>query len=193
MFHKIAIFTTILTALALVSPIFAVTWDGGHHTFDSGLIDEVAMINAATADITGGYIGILWTYDACSAIIDGGYVGSLGPFDNSVIDIYSGNVDSVNANESSQINIYGGEIEYINTRADGGIITLHSIDYEWDPEGAPYGLGGLLTGYWLTSGDSFSIEVTPHDYQYLHFVPEPGAISFALIGTLILFRRRKSK
>ena len=38
-------------------------WDGGYHEFSEGLEGEIDMINGATADITGGEIGMLLCWD----------------------------------------------------------------------------------------------------------------------------------
>ena len=192
MLKKTTLFVAILTALIVATPTHALTWDTGYHLFDSGSENEVYMINAATADITGGYIGILALYDTCSATLDGGSIDNLSPFGTSIIDIYSGSVYSLHANDSSQVNVYGCDITSLNTDENSGTISLYTTDYQWDPTGGPGG-SGLLTGYWLLSGDSFSIELLfPEDYQYLNFIPEPRVISFALIGTLILIRPRRN-
>ena len=43
-----------------------IIWDSGHHEFSEGFEGEVWMLNDATADITGGYIGNLLCYDISS-------------------------------------------------------------------------------------------------------------------------------
>ena len=192
MLKKATLFAAILTALILTSPTHALTWDGGYHLFDSGSEGEVYMINAATADITGGYIAALVLYDACSATIDGGSLGSARAFGASSFDIYSCSMITLHGDDSSHLNIYGGIIEELDPE-DNNTTTLYVKNYNWDPDGGNWN-GGLITGTWFDSGESFSIElVSVGDFNYLTFVPEPGSISLVLLGSLILIKRKNKK
>ncbi|MCD6296830.1 MAG: hypothetical protein J7M30_06720 [Deltaproteobacteria bacterium] len=190
MFHKTAISVIALIALILTNPTHAITWDGGYHLFDSGFEDEVGMINAATADITGGYIAALVLYDICSATIDGGSLGNSRAFGASSFDIYSGSIVTLHGDDSSHLNIYGGFIEELDPE-DDNTTNLYVESYNWDPDGGNWN-GGLITGIWFDSGESFSIElVSEGDFNYLTFVPEPGSISLILPGSLVLIKRKQ--
>jgi len=191
MFHKTTLLVTVLTALILTSPTHALTWDGSYHLFDSGFEDELFMINAATADFTGGEVVFLLMYDNCQAdVYDDATLALIKPFESATVDIHGGTVTSIFALDSSVMNIFRCSLRDI-TADNSSIINLYvENDYDYDPNGGIYG-HGLLTGTWFNTTDDFSISLSTYAYDHINFVPEPCSLFTVLLGGIFLSRRKK--
>jgi len=66
-------------------------WNSGHHEFAGGNEGEIRMYNDATADITGGGIGALLSYDTSMlGIYNASTISLLRPSNSSIINIHGG-------------------------------------------------------------------------------------------------------
>jgi hypothetical protein len=205
---------TFILALVLILCVCNVqaeiTWDGGHHIFSEGSEDYVYMYNEASADIIGGDIGELYMYDFTESDITGGHIGALlcddssyayihdsgsisliRPNHSSVVDIYDGTINDVLAIGSSITNIYGGSLYILDAR-ESSIVNLYTIVYDFDPSGGFYG-AGLLTGEWIGSGASFSINFDEGTIDHVNFVPEPGTVCLFSFGGLVIYHLRRKR
>jgi len=189
---------TIITVLLVVGvcnvpSLYAeLLWDGGYHEFSEGFEGEIDMINGATANIVGGEIGMLLCWDTSSVFVyEPSEISLIKPFNSATVNIYGGSINDVFAVGSSNTNIYNGDINMLEA-ANSSIITLYVESYEFDPQGGFFQCG-LLTGNWLESGNTFSIELeTENTINHINFVPEPATLAFFLTG-MLLFQSRKRK
>ena len=163
-------------------------WDGGYHEFSEGFEAEIEMINGATADITGGEIGILACWDSTSVFVyEPSEIGLLRPADSSIANVYGGTINHLFALNLSETRIYGGNINGIDPD-DSSIIYLYTDNYAFDPTGGIRD-GGLLAGEWFGTGEAFSISLDDvGDIKHITFVPEPCTFYFVTIGGLFLYR-----
>ena len=177
-----AIITTLIVFLMVgicnVPALYAdLLWDGGYHEFSEGFEGEIDMINGATADITGGGIGILRSFDTTEVFVyEPSEISLLKPFDSSIANVYGGTVNHLFTVGSSTTNIYGGQFPNGIDAVDLSVVTLYIESYEFDPTGGRFN-DGLITGTWLSTGESFTIELGGADsINHINFVPEPGTI-----------------
>ena len=186
---KIILILMVILMFFSASQVEALVWDSGHHEFSEGFEGEVWMLNDATADITGGGIGALLCYDTSSVdVYDTSTISLIKPFDLSLVNIFGGSINDVFAVGSSSTNMHGGNINILDAR-DFSIVNLYTIHYELDPTGGIYN-SGLLTGTWIDSGDSFSINLDEGTTDHINFVPEPCTAVFLMIGALVLHHKR---
>jgi len=176
-----------------VPSLYALGWESGYHEFSEGRESEVDMFNGATADITGGEIGILCCWDTSSVFVyEPSEIDLLRPNDSSTASIYGGAINVIFTLGSSDTNIYSGSINEIDA-IDLSTVNLYTTSYELDPTGGSFG-DGLVTGSWLSTGDSFSIELRGEwTIDHIHFVPEPSMITFFIIGALMFSHTIKKK
>jgi len=162
-------------------------WDGGYHEFSEGLEGEIDMINGATADITGGEIGILLCWDTSEVFVyEPSEIDLLRPNDSSTANVYSGTIGFLFALGSSNTNIYSASLDWLGAM-DSSQVNLCVETYLLDPTGGNFG-DGLLTGTWM-NGETFSIDLAGDEtIGHIHFVPEPSSISIFVIG-ILMFRR----
>jgi len=189
--RRVIIIIAVVLAMGMANVQAEIVWGSGHHEFSEGFEGEVWLLNDATADITGGEIGALLCYDTSSVdVYDPSAISLIKPFNSSLVNIYGGSINDVFAVGASNTNMYGGNINILDAR-DFSIVNLYTINYELDPIGGIYN-SGLLTGTWINSGDSFSINLDEGTINHINFVPEPCTLSFFLTGVL-LFQSRKRK
>ena len=190
-----------------------IIWDTGHHVFSEGSETYVTMLNDASADITGGWIAEFSMYNETSVEVFGGTISALLCQDISTATIYDNDyMDLLRPNDSSTATVYGGEINLLFTlgssethlygglftsgidAVDSSIVNLYVESYEFDPTGGSFD-NGLITGTWLLSGESFSIELGAEGtFDHINFVPEPCSAIFLISGSIILGAiRRNSK
>lgn len=193
----ITIMTVVLVVgVCNVPSLYALVWDSGYHEFTVGYESEIDMFNDATADITGGEIGILALWDTSSVFVyEPSEIDLLRPSDSSTANVYGGTIGFLFAINSSNTNVRGGSFDWLEA-VDLSEVYLYVGSYELDPTGGEFN-AGLLTGNWLDSGGSFSINlVTDETIDHLNFVPEPSTISLFAIGTAIFrccVRKKTSK
>ena len=186
-------------------------WDSGHHEYSEGEEGFLYMHNDASVDMTGGKIYEFYMYNNTTANIDGGYVGILWGQNTSSVDVYDGSeVDVLRPNDSSVANVYGGEINtvfvlgngianvyeaslnYISASNDGEV-NLYVQYYDYDPAGSDIGKG-LLTGAWLDSGNSFSINIiSPNTLDHINYIPEPTMLYIFIIGGMSIINKNRVK
>jgi len=169
-------------------------WDGGYHEFSEGFEGEIDMINGATADITGGEIGMILSYDNCGLnVYDNSIIDLVKPFDTSSVNIYGGEINSLFTVGNSITNIYEASINFV-TAVDASTINMYVENYNWNPTGGQWG-DGLLTGTWLNSTETFSIEILNlNSINHVNFIPEPSTMLFFAFGSsLLAVKRRKPK
>ena len=189
---------TIVTVLLVmgvcnVPSLYALVWDSGYHEFNAGYESEVDMFNDATADITGGEIGILAGWDTSSVFVyEPSEIGLLRPFDSSTANVFDGTINKLFAGGSSITRIYDGSLNVIQA-VDTSEIFLYVESYMWDPSGGTHD-GGLLTGFWLDTMNPFTIELQIEGViEHLNFVPEPSTMVLFVLGCSVLaVNRRKS-
>ena len=163
-------------------------WDGGYHEFSEGLEDEIDMINGATADITGGEIGILLCWDTSEVFVyKPSEIDLLRPSDFSTANVYGGQINHSFVLGNSTTNIYGGDFPMGFSANDSPVINMYVQEYDWDPDGGSSSGFGLLTGTWLDSGEAFSIDYVALDsYDHIAFVPESMTLVMFGLGGLLL-------
>ena len=208
---------TIITILTVVFVVGVanvqaeIIWDNGHHVYSEGeetwvymyndasaeiiggTIHEFYMYNNTTADITGGHISIVWGQDTSSVnVYAGSDISLLRPNDSSTSNVYDGTVDYLFALGYSNTSIYGGFFDEIAAE-DFSSVNLYVESYDWNPTGGARD-GGLLTGIWLESTESFSIDlVSEGTINHLNFVPEPTTLFLFGIGGLIVLKKVRNK
>ena len=190
---KILFILTLVSILCACNIQGEIIWDSGHHEFYEGFEGEVWLLNDATADITGGYIGALQCFDTSLVnVYDVSDIGLLRPNDSSAAIVYGGDINVIFTLGSSDTHIYSGSINEIDA-TDLSAVNLYTTDYELDPIGGTFG-DGLLTGTWLYGGN-FSIDLRSEDtINHLNFVPEPSTMSLFMIGsTIFTVIRRKAR
>lgn len=185
---KVITILIVLSIFFTVSQVEALVWDGGHHEFSEGIEGEILMINGATADITGGQIGILWGQDSSSVdVYAGSEIDLLRPNDSSTANVYGGEINGLFTLGDSTTNIYEASLNYIDA-VDTSTINMYVENYNWNPTGGQWG-GGLLTGTWLNTTATFSIDLmVPDEISHINFIPEPCTLYFLSIGGLFLYR-----
>ena len=183
----LVLFLVMTSAQAQVGPII---WDDGHYEFSEGYESEIDMLNSATADITGGEIGILRCQHTSEVdVYDGSDIGLLRPNDSSKATVYGGEINSLFTLGSSYTKIYSGDINLMHA-VESSELDLYVDIHELDPTGGQWG-EGLLTGIWWNNGGSFSIEITNLDtMNHINFVPEPSIGILITIGWFITNRRK---
>jgi len=183
---QITVMLALVFILCVCNSKAEIIWDSGHHEFSEGFEGEVWLLNDATADITGGWIGNLLCYDSSAVdVFETSEIDLIKPFDSSIAQIHTGTINKLFAVGSSNTTIYGGSLNVIQA-VDTSEIFLYVSSYAWDPLGGSRE-GGLLTGFWLDSMNSFSIELqTEGVIDHLNFIPEPSTITIMAIGGLML-------
>ena len=183
--RTVIIIIAFVLAMGMSNVKAEIIWDSGHHEFSEGFEGEVWLLNDATADITGGWIGNLLSYDTSAVdVFETSEIDLIKPFDSSTARIHSGTINKLFAVGSSNTTIYECSLNVIQA-VDTSEIFLYVSSYAWDPSGGTRE-GGLLTGLWLDSMNSFSIELqTEGVIDHLNFVPEPITILFFGFGALL--------
>jgi len=183
-----------------------IVWDSGHHVYSEGEETWVYMYNDASAEIIGGTIHEFYMYNNTTADITGGHISVVLGQDTSSVDVYAGSdISLLRPNDSSISNVYDGTVDYLfalgysNTNIYGGffdeiaaedfsLVNLYVESYDWNPTGGARD-GGLLTGSWLGTTETFSIDlVSEGTFNHLNFVPEPTTLFLFGIGGLIFAR-----
>ena len=168
-------------------------WDGGYHEFSEGLEGEIDMINGATADITGGGIGILRCFDTTEVFVyEPSEISLLKPFGSSTANVFGGTINSLFTVENSVTNIYEASLNFVDA-IDSSTINMFVESYNWNPTGGTWG-DGLLTGIWLNTSQPFSIEIIDlQTINHINFIPEPSTFGLLMTGILIFRRLAKKK
>ena len=191
-----AIITTLIVFLMVgvcnVPALYALVWNGGYHEFSEGIEGEIDMINGATADITGGEIGILLCWDTSEVFVyEPSKIDLLRPSDFSTANVFGGTINHLFALNLSETRIHGGNISGIDPD-DSSIIYLYTDNYAFDPTGGIRD-GGLVTGEWLGTGETFSISLDDvGDINHIAFVPEPTTFLLLTSGMVYYLTRKKS-
>lgn len=206
----LVVFSSLLL-LAVGSMQGELIWDSGHYVYSEGTETFVYMYNDASAEITGGTIHEFYMYNETTAEITGGNISVLLGQDTSHVDVYDGStIGLLRPNDTSTSYVYGGDINHLfvlgnsTTNVYGGnfpmgfsandsaVIKMYVSDYMWDPDGGSESEFGLLTGTWLNSGETFSIDYVDLDsYDNIVFIPEPLTFSMCFSGLLYLSIRKK--
>ena len=163
-------------------------WDGGYHEFSEGVEGEIDMINGATADITGGGIGILRCFDTTEVFVyEPSEISLLKPFDSSTANVHGGTINSLFTVENSVTNIYEASLNFVDA-IDSSTINMFVESYNWNPTGGTWG-DGLLTGIWLNTSQPFSIEIIDlQTINHINFIPEPSTMILFGLGSIIFSR-----
>ena len=186
---------TISIAVVFVISTFVVpnvyadlVWDGGYHEFSEGLEDEIDMINGATADITGGGIGILRCFDTTEVFVyEPSEISLLKPFGSSTANVFGGTINSMYTVENSVTNINESSLNFVDA-IDSSTINMFVESYNWNPTGGTWG-DGLLTGIWLNTSQPFSIEIIDlQTINHINFIPEPSTMILFGLGSIIFSR-----
>jgi len=149
------------------------------------------MINAATADITGGHIGQLVCRNTSSVdVYSGSVIDLLKPDDFSVANVYDCTTDSLFSLGNSETHLYKGTFDKFHG-IESSLVNLYSTNYTFNPAGGTFG-NGLLTGTWFLSGDPFSANmVTEDSFDHIIFIPEPYSFLSIFLGGMLTIKRKK--
>lgn len=208
---QISFMLAIVSVLCVCNIQAEIIWDSGHHVYSEGEETWVYMYNDASADIIGGIIHEFYMYNNAEADITGGHISVVLGQDTSNVNIYAGSdISLLRPNDSSTSNVYDGTVDYLfalgysNTNIYGGIfdeiaaedfssVNLYVENYDWNPTGGARD-GGLLTGIWLGSDESFNIDLVSEDtINHLNFIPEPTTLFLFGVGGLIVLKRVRNK
>jgi hypothetical protein len=168
---------TIMAAalLAVISPAQADTvWLSGHHEILYGdVYAEIYMYNDSTADMFGGDVYKLETFDV------------------TVFDMLGGVMDILDVHDDSTINIYGGILDTIGA-ADNSLVSLYAYDVTYHPTGGYYDRG-WVEGKYLADDLTFTFDLIHMDsFSHINVVPEPSTILLLGFGTLLLKKGNQS-
>jgi hypothetical protein len=167
---------TMLSVITLIGtfPVRAdIFWDGGYHmVIDGDEYGEIFMQNDAVADILGGSIIKLETWDF------------------SLANIYAGEIDWLFTNESSIINIYGGKLDWLGSWTDSSV-NVYAYDVVYHPTGGGvYGNKAWIEGTYFIENIPFSfLFYNEEAYSHVNIVPEPSTFFLLCLGYMLVRRR----
>ncbi len=143
-------------------------WTSGHHVVSgSDSYFEICMYSNATADIFGGEIYKLETFNITAVDIFGGQMDLLYVHDDSTINIYNGNLDALGVTENGSVDLYAYDVTY---HPDGG-----HFDRGW------------IEGKYIADDLFFTFDLNHLDtFSHINVVPEPSTILLFALGTLFL-------
>jgi hypothetical protein len=159
--------------LAVVGPAQADTvWLSGHHEIvDGDVYTEIWMYNDATADMFGGDVFKLETFDITG------------------FDMFTGVMDILDVHDNSTINIHGGILGTLGA-ADDSSVNLYAYDVIYHPTGGYYGRG-WLEGKYLDNDLHFSYDLIHMDsISHINVVPEPTTILLLGLGAFLVGKKR---
>lgn len=180
------------------------------HQRHVGGITYTKLYGTSVANISGGDIDVIYSYDDSILNISRGKAGvDALAYNNSVVNMSGGTTGSYFIDNNSRVNLSGGEMNGIFLRDDatfiisGGSINyiksyqysnvLKHITFFCDVDSVSYS-GNLLTGNWL-DGNSFSITLNDQSsydsvYSNIEFITEPATLLLVAIGALVLRLKR---
>ncbi len=106
----------VATLLAGICPVSAsmIFLDSGHYVWTDAnpYYDEVFLENDASLDFLSGSIGQLSTRDVSIANIEGGQMNSLWTFDNSIVNYHAGLIYYISASHDTKVFLYAYDVTY---------------------------------------------------------------------------------
>jgi hypothetical protein len=182
---------TILTVIILCGVCHVqadIVWDSGHHEiFDGDVYWEIWMENDATADMWGGDVYQLGTFDSSNFSMYGGTMDRLMVRGNSVVNIHSGELNQLAIYASGYYKYYDdGTYEYIY---DKGLVNLYAYDVVYHPIGET---NGWIDGKYIANDQYFVFDgISPTSYaSNINIVPEPATILLLLPSVFLLRKKR---
>ena len=165
--------TIVLTILIGACPAQADTvWLSGHHEIiDGDVYTEIWMYNDATADMFGGDVYKLETFDITG------------------FDIFTGVMDILDVHDNSTINIHGGSLGTLGA-ADDSSVNLYAYDVTYHPTGGHYDRG-WVEGRYLNNDLYFNFDlVHMGSFSHINVVPEPATLLLFALGGLMLRKHK---
>jgi len=146
-------------------------WTEGYHEINDGdVYGEIWMYNDATADMFGGDVGKLETFDVTG------------------FDMLGGEVDRLYVHDYSTVNIFGGTL-YTLEATENSLFYIYAYDVTYDPLGGGYS-NGWLEGTYFSDDSRFGFSLFAQDtYLHITVIPEPSTILLLSLGGLLVRRR----
>ena len=160
------------TLLAGISQAQADTvWLSGYHEIiDGDIYTEIWMYNDATADMFGGDVFKLETFNVTG------------------FDMFTGVMDILDVHDNSTINIHGGSLGTLGA-ADDSSVNLYAYDVTYHPTGGYYDRG-WVEGKYLADDLSFTFDLIHMDsLSHINVVPEPATLLLVCLGCMLVRRR----
>ena len=191
---KTKIFLIIVATILIgVCPAQADTvWLSGHHEiFEDDIFGEIWMYNDATADMFGGDVFKLETFNISSFDMYGGEMDLLTTHDDSIISIYDGEImGRLDTFDDSIINVFSGSLVGLGA-VNNSLINIYAYDVVHHPTGGS-NYNGWVEGKYLANDLYFSFSLLQQDsFSHINVVPEPCSVLLLGIGSLILKKRTK--
>jgi hypothetical protein len=157
----------------MLQPLKAdIVWESGHHEIiDGDIYTEIWIYNDATADMFGGDVYKLETFDITA------------------FDMFTGVMDILDVHDNSSINIHGGSLGTLGA-ADDSSVNLYAYDVIYHPTGGYYDRG-WVEGKYLDNDLYFSYDLIHIDsFSHLNVVPEPATLLLLGFGAFLVRKIR---
>jgi hypothetical protein len=177
---------TVILILFCACPLQADTeWYSGHHEiFDGNGYGEIWMHNDATADMWGGYVFQLGTFDSSNFSMYGGTMNRLMVRGNSVVNIHSGELNQLAIYTFGYYKYYDDNTyEYIY---DNGLVNLYAYDVVYHPTDE---YSGYIEGKYINNDQHFTFNTGLSDISHINIVPEPATLLLLSLGGLLLRKK----
>ncbi len=143
--------------------------------------------NNSSANVAGGAIQLIYTYDNSSLTMTGGFMSSLVMYHNGNALISGGSLGAISASNTSVATIVGKDF-----RVTGGLSLVEFDNINGVPQYEVVGTG-ILNGTWAGSDEIWTTYINSNaTTAKIYAVPEPATMSLIGLGLggLIIRRRR---
>lgn len=167
-----------------------VVHDSSILNFSNGYFVQLWSVNEGTANILGGDLINMGTYDTARINLYSGNTSGIAWINGeSVFSMYDGTIDRIGVNDASIVNLRGGQITSWLGGGSDSVINIYGHDLIYDPIGGAFD-GGQLRGFYLDNTE-FTIDLYDIEtYSHINLIPEPSSLLLLCFGSLILRRKR---